>query len=75
MIEVMAPGRTLIAIGVVLVLAGLLLSFGARLPLRIGRLPGDIVIRGRHSVFYLPLGTCVVLSVVLSLAVWLLNRR
>lgn len=75
MIEVMALGRTLIVIGVMLVLAGLLLSFGARLPLRIGRLPGDIVIRGRHSVLYLPLGTCVVLSIVLSLVVWLLDRK
>ncbi len=75
MIEVMALGRTLIAIGVMLVLAGLLLTFGARLPLRIGRLPGDIVIRGRHSVFYFPLATCVVLSLVLSFVVWLLNRK
>ena len=75
MIEVMALGRTLIAIGVILVVAGLLLTFGARLPLRIGRLPGDIVIRGRRSVFYLPLATCIVLSVVLSILMWVLNRR
>ncbi len=73
--DVMAFGRTLIAIGVVLVLAGLLLSLGARLPFRIGRLPGDIVIRGRHSVFYFPLITCLVLSLALSLVMWLLNRR
>src|SRR5271157_1580914 len=72
--ELMALGRTLIAIGVILVLAGLLLTFGARLPLRIGRLPGDIVIRGRYSVFYFPLATCIVLSLVLSIIVWVLNR-
>lgn len=71
----MAFGRTLIAIGVVLVLAGLLVTLGARLPFRLGRLPGDIVIRGRHSVFYFPLITCLVLSLVLSLVMWLLNRR
>jgi hypothetical protein len=75
MIEVMAAGRTLIAIGVILVVAGLLLTFGARLPLRIGRLPGDVVIRGRHSVFYFPLATCIVLSLVLSILVWAFNRK
>ncbi len=75
MIEVMALGRTLIAIGVILVVVGLLITLGARLPLRLGRLPGDIVIRGRHSVFYFPLTTCIVLSLVLSLVMWLVNRR
>jgi hypothetical protein len=73
--DVMAFGRTLIAIGVILVLAGLLVTLGARLPFRIGRLPGDIVIRGRHSVFYFPLMTCLVLSLVLSLVMWFANRR
>jgi len=75
----MAFGRTRIAIGVILVFAGLLVGLGARLPFRIGRLPGDIVIRGRHWVFYFPLITCLVLSLVLSLVLclvmWLLNRR
>ncbi len=71
----MALGRTLIAIGVILVVVGLLITLGARLPLRLGRLPGDIVIRGRHSVFYFPLTTCIVLSLVLSLVMWLVNRR
>jgi Protein of unknown function (DUF2905) len=74
-IDVMALGRTMIAIGVVLVITGLLLTFGARLPLRIGRLPGDIVIRGKHSVFYFPLATCLVLSLVLSLVMWALHRK
>ncbi len=73
--EGMALGRTLIAIGVILVVAGLLITLGARLPLRIGRLPGDFVIRGRNSVFYFPLATCVVLSLVLSLVMWILHRR
>jgi hypothetical protein len=68
-------GRTLIAIGAILVVAGLLLTLGARLPFRIGRLPGDIVIRGKHSVFYFPLMTCLVLSLLLSLVMWLLSRK
>lgn len=75
MIEAMALGRTLIEIVVILVVAGLLLTFGARLPLRIRRLPGDIVIRGRHSAFHFPLTTCIVLSLVLSILVWAVNRK
>jgi hypothetical protein len=73
--SIMAFGRTLIAIGAILVIAGLMVTLGARLPFRIGRLPGDIVIRGRHSVFYFPLMTCLLLSLVLSLVMWVLNRR
>ncbi len=68
-------GRTLIAIGIILVVVGLLFTLGARLPFRIGRLPGDIVIRGRNSTFYFPLMTCLVLSLVLSLVMWLVGRR
>ncbi len=68
-------GRTLIAIGIILVLAGLLLTLGTRLPFRLGRLPGDFIIRGRHSVFYFPLTTCVLLSLVLSLVMWIAHRR
>lgn len=73
--EAMAFGRTLIAIGIVLVIAGLALTLGARLPFRIGRLPGDITIRGRNSVFYFPLATCLLLSLVLSIVMWVLKRR
>ena len=71
----MALGRTLIAIGAILVVVGLLITLGTRLPFRIGRLPGDIVIRGRNSTFYFPLMTCLVLSLVLSFVMWVVNRR
>jgi hypothetical protein len=71
----MGIGRTLIAIGAVLVVAGLLITLGARLPFRIGRLPGDIVIRGRNSLFYFPLMTCLVLSLLLSIVMWIVHRR
>ena len=47
----MGLGRTLIVIGVICILAGVLVTLGARLPVRLGRLPSDIVIRGKHSVF------------------------
>jgi hypothetical protein len=68
-------GRTLIIIGAVILGLGLLVSLGGRLPLRIGRLPGDILIKGKHSVFYFPLGTGLLLSLLLSLVLWLINRR
>jgi hypothetical protein len=63
-------GKALIAVGVILVLAGLLVQAG--LPL--GRLPGDIVIRRGNSTFYFPVVTCLVASVVLSLLFAVLRR-
>jgi hypothetical protein len=68
-------GRTLIAIGAILVIAGLLITLGARLPFRLGRLPGDIVVRGKHSLFYFPLMTCLLLSLALSIVMWLAGKR
>jgi len=64
--------RTLIIFGLVLVAAGLLWPFLAKLGL--GRLPGDIVIERENFRFYLPIGTCLLISVVLSLIFWLLGR-
>ena len=63
-------GRLLIVLGLVIAGAGLLIQLG--LPL--GRLPGDIVIRREHSTFYFPIVTCIVISVVLTLAAWLFRR-
>jgi hypothetical protein len=67
-------GRTLIIIGLVLVAAGLLITFGERLPVKLGRLPGDIVIRGKNGAFYFPIVTSLLLSAILTLAMWLFNR-
>jgi hypothetical protein len=64
--------RWLIVIGVVLVVAGLLWPWLTRLGL--GNLPGDIWIRGERFSFYLPITTCLILSLVISLLLWLLNR-
>jgi hypothetical protein len=71
----MGLGRTLIVFGAVLVLVGLLVTFGERLPIRLGRLHGDVVIRGKNSVFYFPWVTCLLISAVLSLILWIFNRR
>ena len=65
--------RGVLILGGVVVLAGLLLYLGGRLPLRLGRLPGDIVHRGEHSTFYFPIVTCLLLSVGLSLVFWLFS--
>src|SRR5574341_826709 len=70
-----AFGRTLIFLGAILIVIGLMITFGERLPFRIGRLPGDIVIRGKNSVFYFPLATSLLLSLLLSVILWLINRR
>src|SRR6266481_2812285 len=53
-------GRTLLFLGgfLVLVMIGALLFFGGKLPLRLGKLPGDIVYHGEHSTFYFPVVTC-----------------
>jgi hypothetical protein len=70
----MPLGRMLIVLGLVLVAAGVLLSFGGRLPLRLGRLPGDLYFHGKNSSFYFPIATCVLLSLLLSLAMWLFRK-
>jgi hypothetical protein len=72
---VMSFGRMLIIIGLFVLALGLIVSIGERLPIRIGRLPGDIVIRGKHSVFYFPIVTSLLISVILSLVLWLFGRR
>jgi hypothetical protein len=68
-------GRTLLIIGGVIVLVGLFLSFGPRLPFRIGRLPLDIHVQRDNFSFYFPLGTSIILSIVLTLVFALFNRR
>lgn len=71
----MGIGRMLIVFGILLIVAGVLFSLGERLPTRFGRLPGDIVVRGRHTTFYFPVVTCILISVILTLVMWLFNRR
>lgn len=66
-------GKALIYLGIILVVAGVLVTFAGRLPW-LGQLPGDIHIqRGRFS-FYFPLTTCIVISVVISLVAYWFKR-
>ena len=65
-------GRGLVIIGLAVTAVGLLWPWIVRLGL--GHLPGDIRIRGAHGAFYFPVTTCILVSVVLSLLWWLINR-
>jgi len=67
-------GKLLLAVGGVIALAGLVFLLAGKLHLPLGRLPGDIVYRGKNMTFYFPLVTCLLLSLVLSLLLWLFNR-
>lgn len=67
-------GKTLLVVGGVIFVVGAVLLLAGKFNLPLGRLPGDIVYRGKNSVFYFPLTTCIVISVVLSLIFWLLGR-
>ena len=66
-------GRLLIVLGIGLLVAGLLLSRGGRIPW-LGRLPGDIVVERPGFRFYFPLATSILLSLLLSAVLWLLRR-
>jgi hypothetical protein len=66
-------GKLLLVVGVVLIGAGALLMFGARLPFRLGRLPGDISYQGRRGSFYFPVVTCLLVSLALTLISWIVN--
>ena len=71
--EVSAVGRVLVVVGVVIVALGLLLLLGGGLGL--GRLPGDIAIRRGNTRIYVPLATCLLLSLVATAVLTLLSRR
>lgn len=67
-------GKMLLFFGLILAAIGLALVLLGRTNLPIGRLPGDIVYRGKHTTFYFPLVTSILLSVVLSVVLYLVGR-
>ena len=67
-------GKLLLVLGGIIIVIGAVLLLAGRFNLPIGRLPGDIVVRGKSTVLYFPLATSIILSVVLSLILWFLNR-
>jgi hypothetical protein len=68
-------GRLLVVMGGILALVGLLLMLGPKLPFRLGRLPLDFRYQRDNFTFYFPLGTSILISVLLTLVFGLLNRR
>jgi len=71
----MHPGRSLMILGGLLFLAGLLWTFAPRLPFRPGHLPGDFIIHTKNSTFYFPLASCLLASLLLSLLFALFRKR
>ena len=67
-------GKMLAIFGVVLIVVGGIVMLLGRTGLPLGRLPGDILYRGKNTTFYFPLATSIVLSVVLSLVLFLISH-
>jgi preprotein translocase subunit SecY len=67
-------GRMLVFVGGLLLVIGLIFILAGKVNLPIGRLPGDIVYRGKNTTFYFPLMTSILLSVILSLVLHFVNR-
>jgi DUF2905 family protein len=67
-------GRMLIVLGVVVAVVGVVLVLFGRVPW-IGRLPGDIHVQRGNWTFYVPLGTSILVSILLTLVLWLVGRR
>lgn len=67
-------GKALIFLGAIIVVVGAVMLAASRANLPIGRLPGDILYRGKNTTFYFPIVTCIVLSIVLSLVFWIVGR-
>jgi hypothetical protein len=68
------PGRTIVFLGIALVVIGGIVMLIGRAGLPLGRLPGDIVYKGKNSTFYFPLATCIVVSIVLSIVMYVIGR-
>ena len=67
-------GKFFIMIGLIIAGIGLALIFTGKIPW-IGRLPGDFFFRGKNFSFYFPLTTSILISVILTLILWFINRR
>ena len=67
-------GRMLIFVGGMLLVFGVVLFLAGKVNLPIGRLPGDLVYRGKNTTFYFPLVTSILLSLILSLVLYVVNR-
>lgn len=67
-------GKLLIVFGGILAVIGVVVTLAGRANLPVGRLPGDIVYRGKNTTFYFPLVTCILLSLVFSIIMWVIGK-
>jgi len=67
-------GRIIVILGITLIVVGGIVMLLNRTGLPLGRLPGDIVYKGKNTTFYFPLATCILLSVVVSAVMYLIGR-
>jgi Protein of unknown function (DUF2905) len=67
-------GKTLVGLGLLIAFIGALVLIAGRIGLPLGRMPGDFAYRGRRVAVFFPLGTCILISVVLSVLFYLLSR-
>lgn len=67
-------GKLLIVVGLLTAGIGIVLLLSDKIPW-LGRLPGDFLFEGKHSSFYFPLTTSILISVVITLILWFINRR
>jgi len=72
--DLSAFGKILIFFGIIMVFVGGLFLFGNKIPF-IGRLPGDIAIQKKNFSFYFPITTSIIISIILSLILWLLSKK
>lgn len=72
-LDMASIGKGLILLGVVLIVVGILFSFAGKIPW-LGQLPGDLYIQKERFTFYFPLTTCVLLSLILTLVLYLFRR-
>jgi hypothetical protein len=70
----MDVGKLLVVVGAMLVVAGIVVMILGRMNLPLGRLPGDFLYRGKNTTVYFPLATSVVVSIVLSILVYVISR-
>lgn len=73
MSEFQSIGKYLILTGIVILVVGLIISFWDKIPL-LGKLPGDIKIEGKNYTFYFPLATSIILSIIISIILYLLRK-
>lgn len=67
-------GRFLILTGVIIVVIGVLFLFSGKIPW-IGKLPGDIIVQKKNFAFYFPIATSILISIIITLFLWLIGKR